>query len=313
MDAPVRNNVTAKKINLTLINGTGYVFNVDDYIALRQKHRIVGALVGTCNMRGWSANYCTLPLELTPYETRFLVERAIAQLVSKHESLLRVPVAKELTEYQESLDAGFAAQAETLKTEKLHETERNMSKILEGKRKKLLKEGVPEAEIVLDASKILQETADNFVFQRKNAQLEITCAHRQAHTFKIFEPPAIDNALKYKVFCDFWTRGYYVTAGDAFGADFLLYPGDPLQYHASHIVILLDTPIIQPLDLIAKVRLSVIVNKICIFAYFGKDEVGTDTHVEREVHYQTVQWEGNREKFGAVQQQCQVEKAESNL
>lgn len=118
--------------------------------------------------------------------------------------------------------------------------------------------------------------------------------------FKIVDPPAIENVLKYKVFCDFWTRGYYVTAGDAFGADFMLYPGDPLQYHASHIVILLETPIIQPLDLIAKVRLSVIVNKICIFAYFGREEEETDTDVEREVHYQTVQWEGNREKFGAV-------------
>ncbi|XP_014086299.2 tRNA-splicing endonuclease subunit Sen34 isoform X1 [Bactrocera oleae] len=300
MDAPVRVEDAANKINLTLINGTGYVFNVDDYMTLRQKHRIVGALVGTCNMRGWSANDCTLPLELTPYETRFLVERDIAQLVSKQESLLRVPVANELAEYHGLLEAGFASQAETLKTEKLRETERNISKILEGKRRKLLKEGVLEADIVIDASKILQETADNFVFERKNAQLEIACAHKQTHPFKTVDLPAIENALKYKVFCDFWTRGYYVTAGDAFGADFLLYPGDPLQYHASHIVILLDTPIIQPLDMIAKVRLSVIVNKICIFAYFGEERAETDTKVEREVHYQTVQWEGNREKLGAV-------------
>ncbi|XP_011195868.2 tRNA-splicing endonuclease subunit Sen34 isoform X1 [Zeugodacus cucurbitae] len=300
MDPPDGIEEESNKINLTLINGTGYVFNVDDYMTLRQQHRIVGALVGTCNMRGWSANDCTLPLELTTYETRFLVESGVAQLVSKQESLLRVPAANELAKYHELLEASFTAQADTLKSAKLHETECNMSKILEGKRKKLLKAGVPKADIVLEASQILQETADNFVFERNNAPLEIACAHTQTHAFKIVDAPAIENALKYKVFCDFWTRGYFVTAGDAFGADFLLYPGDPLQYHASHIVILLDTPIIQPLDMIAKVRLSVIVNKICIFAYFGEEVEGVDGNEEREVHYQTVQWEGNREKFGAA-------------
>lgn len=68
-------------------------------------------------------------------------------MVSKEESLLRVPNADELAEYHKLLETGFAAQAETLKTEKLRETERNMSKILEGKRKRLLNEGVPETGI----------------------------------------------------------------------------------------------------------------------------------------------------------------------
>ncbi|XP_053956708.1 tRNA-splicing endonuclease subunit Sen34 [Anastrepha ludens] len=291
-----------QKISLTLLNGTGYVFNVDDYMTLRQRHRIVGALVGTCNMRGWSANDCTLPVELTPHETRFLVERGIAQLVSKQQTLLCVPEASELVQYHERLEAGFAAQSKSLKAEKLREAERNMDKILSGKRKKLLKEGISGADIKLDAAQVLQEIADNFVFDRKNAQLEIDYAHTQPHAYTIVEPPSIENSLKYKVFCDFWKRGYYVTAGDAFGADFLLYPGDPLQYHASHIVILLDTPIVEPLHLIAKVRLSVIVNKICVFAYFGSEKAsgndtdGTSASTESKVHYQTVQWEGNRDK-----------------
>ncbi|CAD7005419.1 unnamed protein product [Ceratitis capitata] len=280
-------NVMNEKLNLTLINGTGYVFKVEDYMTLRRKHRIVGALVGTCNVRGWSANDC--------------MERGIAQLVSKRDSLLRVPDEKELAEYHKNLEVSFSAQSETLKAEKLRETERNMSKILAGKRKKLLREGVSDAAIELDASKILQETADNFVFDRKNVQLEIACSHDQPHAFKIVDTPPIQSPLKYKVFCDFWSRGHYVTAGDAFGADFLLYPGDPLQYHASHIVILLDSPIVQPLDLIAKVRLSVIVNKICIFAYFVEGEEKGEDNAEREVHYQTVQWEGNRDRVGLVE------------
>jgi len=60
---------------LTLLNGTGFVFNVDgklynylrkqfytnstfisDYMELRSKHRIMGAPVGTANTKGWSPN-----------------------------------------------------------------------------------------------------------------------------------------------------------------------------------------------------------------------------------------------------------------
>jgi tRNA-splicing endonuclease subunit Sen34 len=30
---------------------------------------------------------------------------------------------------------------------------------------------------------------------------------------------------KYKVYCDLWNRGYYITSGIKFGGDYLLYPG----------------------------------------------------------------------------------------
>ncbi|XP_067613366.1 uncharacterized protein Tsen34 isoform X4 [Eurosta solidaginis] len=172
---------TQEKINLTFLNGTGYVFKVDDYMTLRRKHRIVGALVGTCNMRGWSAKDCTLPVEFSAQETRFLVERGIAQLVSKQETLLSVPDAEQLVLCRKQLEARFDQQSGFHKAEKLREVERNMSKILAGKRKKLMKEGIAEEDIKLDEKQILQEIADNFVFDRKNAQLEIPCAHAEPH------------------------------------------------------------------------------------------------------------------------------------
>lgn len=90
------------------------------------------------------------------------------------------------------------------------------------------------------------------------------------------------SSLKYRVFHDLWKRGKFVTCGDAFGADFLVYPGDPLLYHASHIVIIQPTSVIRPLELIAKVRLSVIVNKNCVFAY--EESTGNT------IGYQTVAW-----------------------
>lgn len=97
------------------------------------------------------------------------------------------------------------------------------------------------------------------------------------------EPVFDANSLKYRVFRDLWKRGKFITPGDAFGADFLVYPGDPLLYHASHIVIIQRTPAVRPLELISKVRLSVIVNKSCVFAYEGTGEA-------REIAYQTISW-----------------------
>lgn len=34
-----------------------------------------------------------------------------------------------------------------------------------------------------------------------------------------------DQQLKYKVYKDLWERQYYITSGEKFGGDFLVYPG----------------------------------------------------------------------------------------
>ena len=31
------------------------------------------------------------------------------------------------------------------------------------------------------------------------------------------------------IFTDLWKKGFYITEGEKFGADFLAYPGDPLK------------------------------------------------------------------------------------
>lgn len=55
----------------------------------------------------------------------------------------------------------------------------------------------------------------------------------------------------------------------------MAYPGDPLYYHASHVVHVLPegSSVIETLDMIGKCRLSVTVNKILLFAYDDEGEV----------------------------------------
>ena len=42
--------------------------------------------------------------------------------------------------------------------------------------------------------------------------------------------------LRLLTFRELRKRGFYVTSGDKFGADFLAYPGDPLLFHAKFVV-----------------------------------------------------------------------------
>lgn len=104
-----------------------------------------------------------------------------------------------------------------------------------------------------------------------------------------------DKSLKYQVFLDLWERGMFVTSGEAFGADFIAYPGDPMMFHASHIVIVMNGTEISKTDLITKGRLAVTVNKICIFAYSVNDESmheSQESDCRPKIRYQTLHWEG---------------------
>ncbi|KAJ2448700.1 tRNA-splicing endonuclease subunit [Coemansia sp. RSA 2336] len=53
-------------------------------------------------------------------------------------------------------------------------------------------------------------------------------------------PHSEQEQLQYKLFKDFHSRGFYITRGIKFGGDYLLYPGDPMRYHSSHIVTLME-------------------------------------------------------------------------
>ncbi|XP_043950879.1 uncharacterized protein LOC122819017 isoform X2 [Drosophila biarmipes] len=166
---------------LTLLNGTGFVFNADDYMELRSKHRIMGAPVGTANTKGWSPNQSTLPVELNKFETQLLLDENIAKLVDKSRDLKAKPTAEKVEKNKAEFESRLLGQEEALKTEKLRETERYMENILTGKRKKLLKQGKTEMAAALTADEVLKEMSDSFKFDPQNALVEVPCEHLRNH------------------------------------------------------------------------------------------------------------------------------------
>ena len=49
-------------------------------------------------------------------------------------------------------------------------------------------------------------------------------------------PMSSKDILKYRVFSDFWERGYFLTGGGKFGGDFLIYPGILMRCSSSSLV-----------------------------------------------------------------------------
>lgn len=86
MDAPrsskiVNNEMSSIKLSYT--NGRTLTFSADDYMRLREDHRIVGKLIGVpVNLQRKFSCY-SLPAFYSVYETKLMLEENIAVLVDK--------------------------------------------------------------------------------------------------------------------------------------------------------------------------------------------------------------------------------------
>ncbi|XP_035477883.1 tRNA-splicing endonuclease subunit Sen34 isoform X1 [Scophthalmus maximus] len=90
--------------------------------------------------------------------------------------------------------------------------------------------------------------------------------------------------VRYQVFRDLRGRGFYLTSAGKFGGDFLVYPGDPLRFHAHFIVICLSLEeSIGVLDVLSVARLGSSVKKTVLLCSPAADGA---------VLYTSLQWSG---------------------
>ncbi|KXJ76577.1 tRNA-splicing endonuclease subunit Sen34 [Aedes albopictus] len=277
------------KISVTFQHNRGFVYDVEDYIKLRSTHRIVGSLIGTPVSKPRSASSFGLPAVLTPLEIRLALDEGLIELIDKEAQLTRCPSEEAKQQFARLSQKQIDEQRQPVVEKRLREFKQYLPKIIEGKRKKLLKSGVKEEDITINEEQLLKEENHKLATMEIDRLIQIPQEYplKTECTYVNYNLPECDR-LKYKIFRDLWkTRPVFITGGDSFGCDFLLYPGDPLYYHASHVVHVLANAA-QRLDakyLIRCCRLAVVVNKVCIFAY----EEGPGG----EIRYQTMEWEGN--------------------
>lgn len=81
-----------------------------------------------------------------------------------------------------------------------------------------------------------------------------------------------------------WEKGYYITAGEKFGGDFLVYPGDPFKFHSHYIAVCVDEhQLLTPYFLIQKGRLGTNVKKTVLLC---------SVNGNGEIMYQSLKWNG---------------------
>uniref|UniRef100_A0A182FB45 tRNA-splicing endonuclease subunit Sen34 n=1 Tax=Anopheles albimanus TaxID=7167 RepID=A0A182FB45_ANOAL len=267
-----------------------------DYFTLRLDHRIVGNLIGIPVSYPRKVNQQGLPAVLSCYELLFLLEKNVVRLVDKNAAFMAAPTDSQTERYLNITQQQKEELRKPAIEKRLESFRRHLPRIIEGKRQKLIKSGHNlEGSTSLAANHSLQPLSlELFSHQKVFFKTKETDWQKNLLMYFFNYLPSIlwkllsaEETLKFRVFKALWTEGGYITVGDAFGCDFLLYPDDPLYFHASHMVHVLKEKR-KRLDvkyLIRICRLAIVVNKLCVIAYL-------DDRCDIVV-FETLEWEGN--------------------
>ena len=260
-------------------NKHSFSFQFTECFALRHDCRIVGSFVGTLGAAPRQIQVSGLPMILSPEEIDLLMQL-------NRICLLKMKDGKMSEEYKNKfqlyLEMNYQDQIEAFKVERQKEIHKMSDKIMEGKRRKKSDDEIE----VIDKETILKaEMSKISTLPRSQALVQTFSAqpwtnHENQEEIDWTYPDK--NNLKNLVFQDLWHKDFYITDGSKFGADFLVYPGDPIQFHAKFIVICCeeDPKQIEEKDLVAKSRLGTNVKKIVLLA----------THKGGKIKYTTVNW-----------------------
>ncbi|ORX82197.1 hypothetical protein BCR32DRAFT_219652 [Anaeromyces robustus] len=99
-------------------------------------------------------------------------------------------------------------------------------------------------------------------------------------------PNTPNEIQKYKVFCDIWEKPekYFITSGSKYGSDYLIYPGDPVQYHSNFLAtVIYDTDFeFSPEYIIRYGRLGTNVKKTHLLCNIDKRT--------QKINYYSIEW-----------------------
>ena len=269
-------------------------FHISEWLYLRQNCRIVGSLIGTLGKAPRQVEFSGLPMLLSPEEIDLLFTQQKIILCR-----LKNEFSEEyLNKYNIHTEKTYQEQILLFREERVNEITRMGDQIAQGKMQKQ-KNFSEDVEIIDDnddedpeitKAKILKDEIDKIPKLSRHQALLQTF---QEHPWINHESGAKEcveewtykgNVLKRIVFADLWKEGFYITDGSKFGGDFLVYPGDPIQFHAKYVVICQDAPEqSSEIDLTTRSRLATSTKKTVIFASL-KSSNGD------EIKYQAVKW-----------------------
>ncbi|XP_053118845.1 tRNA-splicing endonuclease subunit Sen34 [Hemicordylus capensis] len=283
-------------IRIHLLEGKAFVWNYTDARQIREKHRIVGTLVGALARKPRQNVRMGLPLQLLPEEARLLVERGVATLLKNpacqphgDDTGQGPSTLEDVATYQKGLEENYREQLRLAAEQRKALLDTLAERIAQGQAKKRQQKGEDG-----DPPSKPADLESTFAFPRESMMVQLPTERTQPGPEEEINcrVPSQDwpyagqqgHELRYRVFQNLWQRGYYVTSGSKFGGDFLVYPGDPMRFHAHYIA--LCVPKDEPLslcDIISAGRLGTNVKKTVLLCSVEQD--GTAV-------YSSLQWSG---------------------
>ncbi|KAI8253459.1 putative tRNA-splicing endonuclease subunit tsp-4 [Colletotrichum sp. SAR11_239] len=253
------------------------VFDAEDVAWIRRNHSICSVLIGTTPQNPTQNVFLSLPLELLPEEASMLIAKKVGRLVdetSQHLSCLASPDQKSRKAYITILK-DRRDQAQKLIAE-------DQAKKSSVQARRAAGAQVPSAVTVGEAS------SENILPQDKLLAVTPTTSgglqNAQESILTVPSPP-LGPLHQYLL-----SRGYFMTPGLRFGADYSVYPGDPLRYHAHFLATNYGSDEKIPmLDIVGSGRLGTSVKKGFLF---GGEAVVPGDATAKHVRTFCVEWAG---------------------
>uniref|UniRef100_A0A914XG04 tRNA-splicing endonuclease subunit Sen34 n=1 Tax=Plectus sambesii TaxID=2011161 RepID=A0A914XG04_9BILA len=271
------------------------IFDLEDAKILRSCHRMVGTAIGTSPSTPAQNDTLTLPLLLFAEQVAVLLEYGYARLVRL---LSTHPTDKDRNLYEHYLTQQKAQVAETLHKARIEEQLQMAEKIAKGRLAKKLKVKSSSAGATSKSLKVsdaevsaISVTEEDIEAVRRELRLtkppvladDAVPVETCLTTSPLFSPDYdhIDvfdfprtpqQRIRFTVFRDLWRKGYYLTPGVKFGCDFLVYPGDPLKFHATCMAICVKSDeSLTPVELAGYSRVATQVKKTVLICSVAPD------------------------------------------
>ncbi|RNA14180.1 tRNA-splicing endonuclease subunit Sen34 [Brachionus plicatilis] len=237
---------------------------------LRETKRICSRKIGT-----WCNNQTTqsfLPLQLATEEVCLLTElfhNEIEIIKTNFTDLKNFEKNDKFDQFKSNYESYLAnlnsKQIKSFKENRKKQMIAKKDQILNGKRKKIaeqldkIRKNLLRAEINQDEMEKLNQQKNTLEYNLDNLELnfeqelnnvgqsgsfynEVEIFHSTPEFYKfLFKTEEIPIEHFRITFKYLYTKGYYLTSGAKFGGDFLVYPGNPTNYHSKFILICFDS------------------------------------------------------------------------
>ncbi|XP_061684358.1 tRNA-splicing endonuclease subunit Sen34 [Syngnathoides biaculeatus] len=257
------------------------VWRMEDVTAVRSLG-LVGALLGSLTRTPRQNGRMGRPLLLLPEEERILDRRCDAAGTA----VAQMDADQQVALFQETQRRSYEEQ----RVLALHEKKSTMIRALGLSRSGSEGDGEDERRRHLEALE------RNFSFPRSAMAVQLSTARAGLAHLEGAGPTygtdgralcrsAADprSDARCRVFADLRGRGFYLTSAGKFGGDFLVYPGEPLRFHAHFIAVCVCADQrVSLLDLLAVARLGSNVKKTVLLC---------SPH-DHGVTYSSLQWSG---------------------